>query len=443
MSIFTSAADLLDPPTPEGALGWYCNIEGCSGKPHGGMAHPHARAKQCPPSGYWYLWFIRAGRGFGKTRTGGEWLVSRMRVRPNTFWGLVAPTFDDGRDTMVEGESGLEFVLDRHKIRYKWNRSLGQLILFNGARLDLFSSETPEALRGPNLSGAWGDEPATWKNPIETWDNLTLMTRVGKPQIVLTGTPRPSKFVKHLLSIADHVTVGNSYENESNLSAEWFDKVVRSKEGTRLGRQEIHAEVLQDTEGALWTLEQIDSGRLLVPGYFDRVVVAVDPSASDNSDRDECGIVVGGRKGPQAWVYADWSSAGSPEEWGRRAIDAYYEFEADAMVAEGNKGGDIVKALIHTLDRHVHVKMVHATRGKRTRAEPVAALYGDPANPSTWEKARAHHAHGVDLSILEDQMTSWVQGDRDSPDRMDASVWLMTELLVGGGRGRGGLRHRQ
>jgi phage terminase large subunit-like protein len=442
---FRAAADLLDPPPLDGAALWYCDVPDCDGMPHDDILWRHARSSQRPPNHLnWYLWLILAGRGFGKTRTGAEWLVDKMKNQPSSYWALVAPTFDDGRDTMVEGESGLEFVLDRHKIKYEWNRSLGQLTLSNNARVDLFSSQKPDALRGPNLSGAWGDEPASWIYPVDTWDNLQLMTRKGSPQIVLTGTPKPSRFVKQLKQEADFVTTGSSYENKHNLSERWFEKVVQPLEGTRKGRQEIYAEILEDTEGALWSLDQIEFGRLALPKRFDRVVVAVDPSVSAKA-ADECGIVIGGRFRDHGYTVEDRSTQAAPEAWARIVVDAYNEFNADAIVAEVNNGGDLVTSMIRVLDPSVHVKTVHASRGKIPRAEPIAAMYGDPSNPETWTRATIHHAKGVDLSKMEDQMTSYVQGDSDSPDRMDANVWLHSDLfnVKPVGKGRGGLRYRK
>lgn len=446
-SLLTSVADLLDPPADENDIVWYCDVVGCDGKPHPGVEYNHARAKQRPPTDLeWFVWLILAGRGFGKTRTGAEWLVDRMRKSPGTFWALVAPTFDDGRDTMVEGESGLEMVLDSHKIRYEWNRSLGQMTLKdNDARIDLFSSKTPEALRGPNLAGAWGDEPATWIYPEETWDNLLLMTRKGTPQIVLTGTPTPSAFVKRLKKTeADVITTGSSYDNKENLSDRWFQKVIAPLEGTRKGRQEIHAEILEDVEGALWSSEQIDFCRADEPERLSRLIVAVDPSVSA-SKGDECGIMVGGIHRDHGYLLDDLSLQAGPEQWARKVIAAYYDYSADAVVAEINNGGDLVRTVIHGIDSKVNVQTVSASRGKLTRAEPVAALYGDPTNPETWAKARIHHVKGKRFDILEEQMTSWVQGDRDSPDRMDAMVWLFTKLLKLESKGnkRGGLRYRE
>lgn len=445
MSVFGSVADLLDPPAPEGALIWYCDVPDCDGLPHDGVEYPHARAAQHPPSSLeWFIWLLLCGRGFGKTRTGAEWLVDRMKKLPNTYWALVAPTFDDGRDTMVEGESGLEFVLDRHKVRYDWNRSLGQLTLHNNARLDLFSSKSPESLRGPNLTGAWGDEPASWIYPESTWDNLLLMCRKGNPQIVLTGTPLPSKFVKMLKAEADYITTGSSHDNRHNLAQKWYDKVVKPLEGTRKGLQEIYGKILEDVEGALWVSEQIDESRLILPKRFERIIVAVDPSVSKKS-RDECGITVGGLKNNHGFLLADRSMQGPPDAWATAVIEAYDEFNADIVVGEVNNGGDLVDSVLRAKRANVHFKTVHASRGKIARAEPVAALYGDPTNPATWANSVVHHAKGENFGVLEEQMTTYVQGDKDSPDRMDSLVWLFSEMfnIKPTGKGRGGLRYRR
>jgi phage terminase large subunit-like protein len=443
--LFARVAEALDPTPADGAERWYCGNRQCDGKPHDGMPYRHARGNQYPPETAWFLWFLRCGRGFGKTRTGAEWLTEGMERNPGTYWALVAPTFDDGRDTMVEGESCLLFVLDRRKIRHVWNRSLGQLTISNDARLDLFTSQKPEGLRGPNLTGAWGDEPATWIYPVDTWDNLLLMCRKGNPQIVMTGTPQPSAFVKRLIAEADFVTTGSSYDNRDNLSDVWYNKVIKPLEGTRKGRQEIFGEMLEDIEGTLWVPGQIDACRQPVPKRFDRILVAVDPSVSAKRG-DECGIMVGGRKGDQGYLLRDCSLQAAPERWAQVVVDAYSDYEADAVVGEVNNGGDLVRVNIHAKDRSLSFQEVTASRGKTTRAEPVAALYGDPTTPETWAGARLHHATGTDFAKLEDQMTTWVQGDRDSPDRMDAMVWLFTKLMgleSKRRRGRGGLRYRK
>lgn len=444
--ILKAVADILDPPTPDGVYFWYCSVPGCDGQPHDGIEYKHARASQHPPEGDWFVWFIKAGRGWGKTRSGAEWLVSRMARLNNTYWGLVAPTFDDGRDLMVEGESGMEFVLDRHKIKYNWNRSLGQLVLANGAQADLFTSQKPESLRGPNLSGAWCDEPATWIYPETTWDNLMFMCRIGEPQVVLTGTPKTTKFVKDRLEEADYVTTGSSHENRANLSEVWYRKVIAPKEGTRLGRQEIYAEILDDVEGALWSSAQLDYTRAPAPKRYGLIVVGVDPSVHDDPKSkkvDECGIVAVGKFKDHGYVIGDYSIKAAPEAWARRAIGVYHDLKADRIVAEKNNGGALVSTVVKLLDPRVRIKLVSASRGKISRAEPVAILMGDPTNEDTWARATMHHVTGADLSKVEEQMTTYVQGDKDSPDRMDAMVWAATDAMVAAGEGRGGLRYRR
>jgi phage terminase large subunit-like protein len=433
VGLLAAVADKLDPDygiDPD-AQYWYCDVEGCEGVPHEGRPYPHARQKQRPPLGYWFLWLILAGRGFGKTRTGGEWLIDQMRDQPDTYWGLVAPTYDDGRDLMVEGESGLEAICNARKIRFTWNRSLGHFILGNAARADLFSSERPESLRGPNLTGAWGDEPATWKYPQKTWENLMFMTRKGRPRITVTGTPKPTKFVRTLVNKAHTVTRGTPYENRSNLAPEWFDNVITPLEGTRLGRQEIEAEILDQIEGALWVPDQIETGRLPRPDELDTVVVALDPSVTNNEDSDECGLTVVGKAGEQAFVLEDWSERMHAERWSARAVEAYHLYQADRIVAEVNNGGDLVEMVIKALDPHIPVRKVNASRGKRTRAEPVAMMYGEPSSPHTWDRARVHHVRSRDLAQLEDQMCTWVPDTgQPSPDRLDSLVWGMTDLLL-------------
>lgn len=444
MGVLSDLADKLDPKIDEGGHGWYCWNRDCDGMPHEGMPTRHARGPQHPPEGHWFIWLIRAGRGFGKTRTGAEWLVDNMDKSPDSYWGVVAPTFDDGRDICIEGESGVEYVLNQRKILYDWNRSLGHLTLRNNARLDLFTGEKPDSLRGPNLRGAWGDEPATWRRGPDVggqpgvWSNLLLMCRKGNPQIVLTGTPRPSKFVKQLIEEADHVTTGSSLDNRANLAESWFKQVIEPKMHTRIGRQEVYGEVLDDIEGALWKLAQIDAGRLIVPTDMQRLVIGVDPtgSAEDSTTADECGIVLGGQCYDHAWILGDYSLRAAPHRWAQTVVDLYRDRKADYVVAERNYGGEMVRTTIHGVDPRVPVRLVDASRGKRVRAEPVAALYGDPDRVETWEHGKVHHSLTADLSMLEDQMVTWVpDAGMASPDRMDSAVWLITDLLLQTGRG--------
>lgn len=444
--VLALVADMLDPLWREGGAFWRCDRPICDGRPHEGFDYPHSRTEQRAPSLDWFIWFILAGRGFGKTRTGAEWLSEQMDLTPASYWALCSPTFDDARDVMVEGESGLQAVCELRQIRYRWNRSLGQFNLYNGARADVFSSEKPESWRGPNLTGAWGDEPATWCTPRSVqqykqatacWQNLMLMTRKGRPHIVLTGTPRPTRFVRELVAKATVMTEGTTLDNKANLAPEFFKEVIEPLLGTRLGQQEVYGKLLDDVVGALWKLAQIDVVRRESFPEMRTKIVAVDPSASDSMEgTDECGIVVCGLdyRG-NGWVLRDLSENLSVRGWANKVVNAYHDEECDLIVAEANNGGAMVRATLHGVDPSVPVELVNASRGKRTRAEPVAALYGNPDDPDSWEGTRVFHLAG--LEELEDQMVNWVAGD-DSPDRMDALVWGLTHLLLGVRR-RGGL----
>lgn len=396
-----------------------------------------ARPNQLPPLGDWFVWLILAGRGFGKTRTGAEAIAQWARETPRGRFALVAQTFADARDTMVEGESGLLSVLDESELRggsvdTAWNRSLGELFLRNGARFKCYSSETPRKLRGPQHHGAWGDEPATWDDADQgtaedtTWSNLLFGLRLGEdPRVVLTGTPRPVRLVRELLKEkTTALTKGGTYENIGNLSKTFRRNVIAKYEGTRLGRQELDGELLEDTPGALWKYAMFnrEGFRLKFEDLPDlvRIVVAIDPQASQSGDNAESGIVVAGKDAEgHAYVLGDLSGNFSPIEWATTAVDAYSYHKADAIVPEKNNGGDMVATTVRTVNPNVNVSPVWASRGKFTRAEPVSALY---------EQNRVHHV-GV-FPDLEGQMTTWVPGEK-SPDRMDALVWALTELLLG------------
>jgi len=412
-----------------------------------------ARPKQLPPAAQFYLWLILAGRGFGKTRTGGSWLYSMMEMHPGSRWALCAPTFGDARDIMLEGESGLVNgegalgpIIPPDRIA-TYNRSLGELVLANGSQAKVFSSEKPDSWRGPNLDGAWGDEPATWRYGAACFTNLKLMVRKGPSRIVFTGTPKSTRFVRDLIAEADHVTTGHTDENVANLSAAFLERVVEPMRNTRTGRQELAAEMLEDVEGSLWVSRQLDYLRRPAPKPADlaRVVIAVDPSATSTSSADECGIVAVGGNKAAGWVLGDYSKRASPRGWGAAAVAALHELDADYIVAESNNGGEMVAEVIRGVDPTVHVKLVHASRGKQARAEPVAALYGDRDEETTWPRASMFHAAGADLRLLEDQMTTWTHEEKWSPDRMDALVWGATEVrgLDAKQRGRGGLRFTQ
>lgn len=383
----------------------------------------------------WDVWLLLAGRGFGKTRCGAEDVAHYAMYQLNTRIALVAETFSDGRDTMVEGESGLLSVLPTQALRggdreAAWNRSIGELFLKNGSQFKIYSSEKPDKLRGPQHHRAWVDEPAKFKDAYRgdaedtTWNNLMLGMRLGDdPKVVVTGTPKNVKLVKQI--IADPHTVvtrGSTYDNVHNLAPQFKRRILAKYEGTRLGRQELNAELMEDVEGALWTHAQIDQDRVAasaVPSLV-RVVVGVDPQAVAGEDTNDTGIIgCGVGEDGHGYVLRDVSLNGTPAQWGKRVCDLYHEVTADRIVAEANNGGDMVIFVISTVDETVNARKVHASRGKHTRAEPISALY---------EQHRVHHVEG--LPDLEDEMCSWVPGE-DSPDRMDALVWALTELMLG------------
>jgi phage terminase large subunit-like protein len=414
-----------------------------------------ARPDQEPPDGDWLVWLILAGRGWGKTRTGAEYVKEHGLQRPERC-ALVAATLDDVRDTMVEGESGLLSILPPSALRggtrdTAWNRSMAELYLANGTKFKGYSAERPERLRGPQHDRAWCDEPMSWRDAHlgpeaenTTWSNLMLGLRLGPdPRAVVTGTPKPRRLLIGakgkpgiMAEPSTVVTRGSTYDNLDNLAPTFKAQILAKYEGTRTGRQELLAEILEDVEGALWSIENIDADRVpAMPKSLQRVATAIDPAVTSGEDSDETGIVTGGRTdeghcphcGPldpgirHAFVFADRSGRYRPAEWANVAIGLHDSFEGDRVIGEVNNGGDLVESNLRAVDPSVPYTAVHASRGKRTRAEPVAALY---------EQHRVHHVGDLKLAELEDQMTSWVPDAGASPDRVDAVVWLLTELLL-------------
>lgn len=399
-----------------------------------------ARGDQIPPAGDWSTWVLKAGRGAGKTRTGAEevwWSAARQQER----WALVAPTSNDVRKTMFEGESGLlNVVPDRLMLDYNrsslemWIRPLG----YEGSDKDRcslltgYSSEEPERLRGPQHHGAWCDELAAWKYQQDTWDMLEFTMRLGDdPRYIVTTTPKPSGILRKLMEEPDTVmTEASTMANAKNLPKKFLEKLLRKYEGTRLGRQELYAEMIGDNPYALWQagqLEEIRVSRSDLPDMI-RIVVAVDPPVTSGEDSDECGIVVAGEGTDGKWyVLEDVSEQGcTPSEWAELAVSAYHRHAADAIVAEVNQGGDMVELTVRTVDPTANYRAVRATRGKVVRAEPVAALY---------EQNSIRHLGR--LGTLEDQMCDFTT-DFDkkqmgySPDRVDALVWALTDLALDG-----------
>jgi phage terminase large subunit-like protein len=380
-----------------------------------------ARDEQLTPEDEWSTWMLLAGRGFGKTRTAAEDVAYYGLKNAKSRIAVVAETFADGRDTCIEGESGLLSILPVDEILI-WNRSLGELILKNGTRYKIYSGDKPDQLRGPQFHRAWCDELAKYRYAQETWDNLMLGLRLGEAQAIVTTTPRPLKIIREIKDDPDTVvSTGSTYDNIDNLSERFRARILRRYEGTRLGRQELHAEILDDVPGALWNRSVIENNRVSVAPELVRVVVALDPSVTSDEESAECGIVVAGKGvDGHGYVLADRSARISPEGWGRRAVVAFDEFEADRIIGEVNNGGDLVETVIRTIDHNVPYKAVRASRGKRVRAEPVASLD---------EQGRVHHV-GMHAE-LEDQMVAFLpDGTDEGTDRVDARVWALTELVV-------------
>jgi phage terminase large subunit-like protein len=340
---------------------------------------------------------------------------------------LIAATYADARDTMIEGESGLLALLPDGCLT-TWNRSLGELTLYNGTRYKLFAATEPDRLRGPQHHRAYADELAAWEK-ADTWDQMLFGLRLGQsPKVVIATTPRPVPLVKKIAADPHTiVTRGSTFDNAKNLAPSALAQLRAKYEGTRLGRQELSAEILDDVPGALWTRDMIDAARKPVSAPdMVRVVVAVDPSGTrgGSDDGDSIGIVVAGKGvDGRGYILADRTCKLSPNGWGRRAVDAYREFKADRLVAERNFGGAMVEHVIRTTDQNVAYGEVTASRGKIVRAEPIAVLY---------EQGRVSHL--AQMPDLEDQMCQIAPDGylgEGSPDRVDALVWALTELMLG------------
>lgn len=383
-----------------------------------------ARPEQLSPEGNWNVWLYLAGRGAGKTRTAAEWLAYEAITRPETRWAIVAPTYKDARDTCAEGVSGILTVLRRYKAIQDYNRSLGEIILINGSRIKLFSADEPDRFRGPQHHGAWCDELAAYRYE-DAWHQLQFGLRLGDhPKVIVTTTPRPTKLVKQLATRDDGtvaITRGSTFSNAANLAPSALADLKLRYEGTRLGRQELYGEIVDDVEGALWTRAMIEDSRVKEVPPLARIVVAIDPAVTSGEDSDETGIVVCGiTPDGHYYVLDDLTCRLSPEKWARVAVNAYHKWKADRIVGETNNGGDMIELLLRQVDPAISYRKLTATRGKLVRAEPVAALY---------EQGRAHHV-GM-FAAMEDQMTNYTIDSTDSPDRMDAMVWAMHELLAG------------
>jgi len=398
-------------------------------------AFPHvfrykAHDGQLPPDGDWRVWMIMAGRGFGKTRAGAEWVRSIAEADGTARIALVAANLGEARSVMVEGDSGL-LACSPPEFRPIYEPSLRRLRWANGAEATLFSAAEPESLRGPQSSHAWCDEVAKWSNAHDratsTWNNLQLGLRLGRDQRILaTTTPRAVPLVRRLLEAEGAIiTRGATRHNAGNLPASFLQAMAREFGNSVLARQELNGELLEDIEGALWTRSLIERCRDVEPSEpMSRVVVGVDPPASERGD--ECGIVVCGLgETGVARVLADCSVAKvSPERWARAVAAAASAWNADRVVAEANQGGQMVASVLRAAELSLPLRLVHASRGKAARAEPVAALY---------EAGRVRHA-GM-FAALEDQLCGLVaggdyEGPGRSPDRADALVWALSELML-------------
>lgn len=404
-------------------------------------ARPEQLAPERPcPWDIWDTWLYLAGRGTGKTRTAAEWLAWKAVSNKHTYWAIVAPTFADGRDTCVEGESGILGILHRYGAVRSWNRSQGKIELLNGSTIQIFSAEKPERLRGPQFHGAWCDEMAAWQYMRETWDQLQFTLRLPQmhPQVLISTTPKPLPLIRELLT-DPHVVItrGSTFDNAKNLAPAALRKLLGKYGDTELGRQELYGEVLDEVKGALWKMSQIEAdrmGRLALdkggrypvfdPSKIMRRLVAVDHAVSDTEDSDEHGIIVCSRdRNGHGYVEHDLSMRGDPTDWAKEAIRAFDEYKCDAVVVERNQGGDMVAATLRVLRPNLPIIEVTANDSKRLRAEPVAMMY---------ERHSISHV-GV-FGELETQITTWVPDvTKKSPDRMDALVHCLTELMEVGG----------
>jgi len=385
-----------------------------------------ARDKQLQPQANHFIWLILAGRGWGKTRTGAQDIALYALRNPKTISAVVAPTFGDLRRVCFNGPSGLMSIIPKDCLDTTYgtegySASVMEIRLFNGSKIVGYAAINPERLRGPQFHRAWCDELASWRYP-EAFDQLMFGLRLGEqPQCIITTTPKPIPLLKGLVIRKDvAITKGNTFENEANLAESALEMMRERYEGTALGRQELYAEILDDIEGALWTHNLIEETRLTRDNEktYKTIIVAIDPAVTSGEASDETGIVVVGKDhNNEYYVLEDVSGKYSPDKWGRLAIQTFYEWEADRIVAETNNGGDLVERLLRSIDENIPYRSVRATRGKMLRAEPIAALY---------EQKKVHHCGA--FPELETQMCTYVGQVKPSPDRLDALVWGLTEL---------------
>ena len=390
-----------------------------------------ARTEQLPPSGNWRTWYVRGGRGSGKTRTGAEAFADLIRGFPERDWAIVAPTFSDARDVNVEGESGLLRALGLSRGYRGWNRSQGELWLTGGSRVFCDGADDGAyRIQGKNLGGLWADEIGLWRRWREAWDeSVAFAVRIEPAKIIASGTPKRGHGL--VLRLMDDPTVPKTLlrtmDNAPNLSPSALEELLRRYGGTTLGRQELEGEILGDIDGALWRRAMLIYGdapqhvqRGEVQPDYARVVVAIDPAVTHGPDSDETGMIICARGGDgRGYILDDQTGRLSPGDWARRAIAAYDEFRADAIVGEVNNGGDLVEMTLRGQGFTGRFRAVHASRGKRVRAEPIAGLY---------EKGMVSHTRP--FPELEDQLCNFTPDSVGSPDRLDAMVWGLTDLML-------------
>jgi len=387
-----------------------------------------ARPEQFAPGGDWRCWLFMGGRGAGKTRAGAEWVSSLVRGGHAGRVALIGPTLHDVREVMVEGPSGVR-SLPYERPTYEASRK--RLVWSNGAHAACFSAEDPDALRGPQFDAAWCDELCFWAHPENSLQTLEYGLRLGaRPRMMVTTTPSPIRALKRLLDEPDTVvTRSSTFDNEKNLSPSFIAGLRERFAGTARHRQELLGELIEEVEGAMWRRSDIEALRTRDDGPFDRIVVAVDPPASIGPNADACGIVAAAARGEglarEAVVLADASVQGAaPHVWAARVADLARSVGAHVIVAEGNNGGEMVRAVLQSAAPEFFVRLVRASEGKRARAEPIAILY-----------ARGRVKHAAAFPALEDEMCAFgAEGYGESPDRLDALVWALTDLLLSGAR---------
>ncbi len=384
-----------------------------------------ARPDQLPPPGDWRTWLLLGGRGSGKTRSSAEATRAEVEAGRRRAIGLIGPT----ADTLRRDQAAALLAISPPWCLASHEPSQRRITWPNGAVAYLLSSEEPDRIRGLNLDWAWCDELTSWAYPEEVWSNLQMALRVSgptgaDPAAVVSTTPKRHPLLKRIMAAPSTVTTrSRTFDNAANLSAATIAHLRETYGGTTLGRQELDAEILEDIEGALWNRDLLDANRIQPRDDMacKRIVVAIDPAGGSKRTNDQTGIIVAGRGADgHGYILSDLSGRFSPERWARRAIDAYHSYNADRIVVESNFGGEMVVATIRAIDPNVPVKTLHASRGKQVRAEPVVALY---------EQGRVHHVGN--FPELEDQLCGWEPASSSSsPDRLDALVWALTELML-------------